>query len=82
MGPAGVHASMTALPPWSRGTLLLGLLVADANRSLWERRLALERFGQDQVRTVVSIRGSKICGVVLHCANDAGSLLFWNVHRR
>jgi hypothetical protein len=67
---------MTALPPWSRGAALLGLLFADANRSLWDRRLALERFGQDQVRTVVSIRGSEICGVVLHCANDAGSLFF------
>ena len=55
---------------------MLGLSFADANRSLWDRRLALERFGQDQIRTVVSIRGSVICGVVLHCANDAGSLFF------
>jgi hypothetical protein len=47
---------MTALPPWARGTLPLDLLFANANLPLWDRRLALERFGQYQVQTIIPLR--------------------------
>jgi hypothetical protein len=76
MGPPGVHTSMTGLPPWAPGTLPLDLLFANANLQLWDRRLALERFGQFTVLAVVSIGGLQVCGVVLHRANDVGSLFF------
>jgi hypothetical protein len=76
MGPPGVHTSMTALPPWARGALPLDLLFANANLPLWDRRLALEGFGQFTVLAVVSIGGLQICGVVHHGANDVGSLFF------
>jgi len=42
-------------------------------------RLALERFGQFPLQTVVSLGGLEIGGVVLHGANDVWGLLFWNV---
>jgi len=67
---------MTASPPRARGTLPLDLLFAHANLPLWDRRLALERFGQYTVRAVVSLGGLQICAVVLHGANDVGSLFF------
>ena len=67
---------MTALSSWARGMLPLDLLFANANLPLWDRGLALERFGQFTVLAIVSFRGLQICGVVLHGANDVGSLFF------
>jgi hypothetical protein len=67
---------MTALPPWARGTLPLDLPCVRANLPLWDWRLALERFGQFTILAVVSIGGLQICAVVLHGANDVGSLFF------
>jgi hypothetical protein len=61
---------MTALPPWARGALPLDLLFANANLPLWDRRLALERFGQFTVLVVVSIGGLQICGGRLLAQGD------------
>jgi hypothetical protein len=47
-----------------------------ANLPLRDRRLALERFGQFTILAVVSLGGLQICGVMLHGANDVGSLFF------
>jgi hypothetical protein len=63
---------VTALPPRARGTCGLG----SANLPLRDRRLALERFGEFTILAVVSLGGLQIRGVMLHGANDVGSLFF------
>ena len=62
----------------ARGALTLGLRFASL--MLRGRRLALERFSQGQVRTVIPLGGPEVRGVVLDRVNNGGDLLFWDEH--
>jgi hypothetical protein len=50
------------------------------NPALVLGRLGQERFGEDQVRAIVALGGSEICGVVFDRTNQVRKLFFWYVH--